>query len=93
MRDVVRFEKGEDDGEIPPPPSKLFHERDYVMRTWLEHKIHHTYPDRGGYNDQDEYLMRDWHTMNVYYMRVHAGEFAAVLLPDDTVDWDTLLGE
>lgn len=93
MRDVVRFEKGEGGGEVPDPPSKLFHERDYVMRTWLEHKLHHTYPDLGGYNDQDEYLMRDWHTMNLYYARVYAGEFVAELVPDDVDHWQSILGE
>lgn len=36
----------------------------YVIDTWLEHKNHHTYPEPGGYNDQDAQLMEDWKTLN-----------------------------
>ena len=37
---------------------------DYVIETWLEHKLHHTYPAPGGYDDQDALLMQDWSTVN-----------------------------
>lgn len=71
----VANEKGEDeDDDVLPDLSELNHDAEYVIRTWIEHKLHHTYPEPGGYNDQDEYLMDDWHTMNLCYLRVCAGQ-------------------
>jgi hypothetical protein len=71
----VATEKGEDDDdELLPELDALHYNEDYVIRTWIEHKIHHTYPEPGGYNDQDPYLMSDWHTLNLCYVRVWAGQ-------------------
>lgn len=91
MRRVIAADKGEDNDEIPNEPPFIFEDVDYVIRTWLEHRIHHTYPELGGYNDQDEWLMRDWHVMNVYYSRVAAGVFSAMPLPKQAQDWQTLM--
>ena len=30
----------------------------------MEHKLHHTYPAPGGYDDQDDLLMKDWAVIN-----------------------------
>lgn len=86
MSDLVSIDKMEEtEREIPPLPPELFHDADYAIRTWLEHRLHHTYPDIGGYNDQCAYLMRDWHSLNIYYLRVYRGEFGAQNIPDDAV--------
>ena len=69
------MEKGEEDDDPLPELDPPWMDDDYVIQTWVEHKIHHTYPDSGGYNDQDPYLMEDWHTMNLCYARVMAGLF------------------
>lgn len=76
MMQWVAAEKSEeeDDSELMPELDALHHDEDYVVRTWIEHKLHHTYPEPGGYNDQDPYLMEDWHTLNLCYVRVHAGQ-------------------
>jgi hypothetical protein len=47
---------------------------DYVTSTWIEHKLHHTYPTNGGYDDQDALLMDDWRTINQrvnHYFGIH----------------------
>ena len=67
---------------IPPEPPPFKHGVDYVIRTWLEHKIHHTYPEPGGYNDQDEDLMDDWHTVNMYYSRLWHGVSVVMVMPE-----------
>lgn len=75
MKQVIAQEKGESPpDEILPEPPPLHHDVDYVIATWLQHKIHHTYPRAGGYDDQDELLMQDWHTMNLFYSRVESGQ-------------------
>lgn len=93
---MVDAEEGRDSDTALPEPDILKHEADYVIRTWMEHKIHHTYPQPGGYDDQDEYLMRDWHTMNLYYSRVRAGIFTAFdmsrLRPSSRA-WNEVAGE
>lgn len=86
MEDLVSIDKMEDkERDIPPLPPKLFYDADYAIRTWLEHRLHHTYPDVGGYNDQSLELMLDWHKLNVYYLRVYRGEFGSQDIPDDAV--------
>lgn len=91
MRIHVRIEKGEEIEYEELHADDFYHEIDYVIRTWLEHKYHHTYPESGSYNDQDAYLMKDWHTMNVYYSRVSHGDFAAPLMPKQADNWQTLM--
>lgn len=93
MEDVVRADKGEEIGYTARPAPHLYHEREYVIRTWLEHKLHHNYPESGSYNDQDAYLMLDWHTMNLYYTRVSHGDFHALFIPTDAAPWEDLAGE
>ncbi len=92
MRLFVAMEKGEEDDEIPETPPPFSHEADYVLRTWLEHKLHHLYPESGGYNDQDPYLMKDWHTVNLYYMRAEKGVFTALPVSADAGSWLDLMG-
>jgi hypothetical protein len=90
MRVLVASDKNEELKDIPGEQPRFYHEVDYVMRTWLEHRLHHLYPEAGGYNDQDEYLMRDWHTLSMYYIRVYHGEFTAFVMPILGVSIDTL---
>lgn len=75
MKVMIAQDKGESlpDAILPEPPP-LHHDLDYVFATWLQHKLHHTYPRAGGYDDQDEYLMQDWHTLNLFYSRVAGGQ-------------------
>lgn len=92
MRRVVAADKGETDDDVPNTPPRLWHDADYVIRTWMEHRTHHTYPEPGGYNDQDEWLMLDWHVMNVYYSRVHAGVFGGVALNViNATNWQSIM--
>ncbi len=92
MRAYVAAEKGEENDDIPDEPERLHFEINYVIRTWLEHKLHHTYPELGGYNDQDPWLMEDWHTLNMFYARVSKGVFSALPLSSDAGDWLDLMG-
>jgi hypothetical protein len=92
MRDVVKIDKGEELEYTSTTPRTFFYDVDYVIRTWLEHKIHHLYPDPGGYNDQDAYLMLDWHTMNVYYTRVMNDDFSTLKIPMADTPWEDLMG-
>lgn len=85
------MDKGEEIEYESIDPSKFFHEIDYVIRTWMEHRIHHTYPELGGYNDQDDHLMRDWHTMNIYYNRVAHNDLSAPLMPTNAGSWEDLM--
>lgn len=92
MIDLVSIDKLEDkEREVPPTPGALYYEAEYVIRTWLEHRLHHTYPESGGYNDQCEFLMRDWHAMNVYYSRVYAGHHGESLVPDNAVPLKSIM--
>jgi hypothetical protein len=72
MISLVSAEKGEHE-KLPPVPPPLNHDVDYVIETWLQHRTHHTYPEPGGYNDQDDLLMLDWKMMNLWYVRVSRG--------------------
>lgn len=85
---MIRVEKGEDENDdVPDEPPPFQNEIDIVIRTWLEHKLHHTYPDVGGYLDQDSSLMDDWHIVNMYYSRVWHGVTQPVLIPKDAPSW------
>lgn len=75
MKVQVAIDRHEDlPEELLPEPPPLNHELDYVIATWTQHKLHHTYPRAGGYDDQDEALMHDWHTLNLFYARVSNGQ-------------------
>lgn len=91
MRRLIAAEKGETDNAVPDVQPPFYHDIDYVLRTWLEHKIHHTYPEIGGYLDQCEFLMRDWHVVNMYNVRVEHGEFSAPPIPQNAPDWQGLM--
>lgn len=93
MRSLLAAEKGEDKSDVPQEQSHFYHDVGYVIRTWLEHRLHHTYPEMGGYNDQDEYLMRDWHTLSLYYVRAEAGVFTAVQMPTNAPHYSALMGD
>lgn len=94
MKQVVSMEKMEESDYVPDVPPKLHHDADYVIRTWYDHKLHHTYPETGAYNDQDAFLMLDWHAMNMYYGRVWKGEFVGsnMPLPSEGEDWLSMTG-
>lgn len=91
MRRLVAAEKGETDPYVPDEQPPFFHDIDYIVRTWLEHKIHHTYPEPGGYNEQCEWLMRDWHVVNMYNVRVEHGEFSAPPIPQNAPNWQSMV--
>lgn len=86
------MEKGESEGTLSEPPP-FVHQLDYVISTWMQHKIHHTYPRAGGYDDQDEYLMKDWQSMNMFYMRAQAGVFMVVMMDTPLMGWSKEAGE
>lgn len=69
------------------------HDIDYVVQTWMERKLYQLYPDAGGYNDQDELLMRDWHNLSMYYIRVKNGVVSAPPQPVHAASWSTLMGD
>lgn len=92
MRMLVKAEKGEDSGDIPDEQPPVAHDIDYVIRTWMEHHIHHTYPRAGGYDDQDADLMDDWHILSMYYVRVERGIFTVMSMPTNGADWQTMMG-
>lgn len=97
MKVVVAQDKGQElpDEPLPEPPP-LNHDINYVIATWLQHKIHHTYPRAGGYDDQDELLMEDWHTMNLFYSRVESGQLASFDMSQfrtSSRSWSDMAGE
>lgn len=73
MRRLVAAEKGEDDETIPDEPPPLIGDAHHALATWMHFRLHHVYPDAGGYNDQDADLMDDWLTLNVWYIRLSIG--------------------
>lgn len=98
MKVVIAQDRGETlpDEPLPEPPPIQTPDLDYVIATWLQHKIHHTYPKAGGYDDQDELLMEDWHTLNLFYARVESGQLSALYIPqvhDDARSWSDMAGE
>lgn len=90
MRILIQAEAGEG-GETPDVLSGFVHDIDYVVKTWLEHRIHHAYPRYGGYDDQDADLMDDWHILTLYYIRVGQGVTSALAMDDDGVPIEDLL--
>lgn len=50
------------------PHFGLFYPKQYVIRTWYEHRKNGVYPQQGGYDDQDAQLMDDWHAMDMRYL-------------------------
>ncbi len=50
-------DEDEDDGD---DDEGLNNPADYVAATWQEHRLHHTYPQSDGYDNQDPSLMHDW---------------------------------
>jgi hypothetical protein len=90
MRNLIAAEKGEVE-EIPDEPPALHHDAHYAIRTWIERRLHHIYPEPGGLMDQDEELMADWDTLNIIYIRAGSGAFSAPPLPEDAPDWQGLM--
>lgn len=93
MRMLIAAENGQADNDPLDEPAMLYHEADYVMDTWLERKLYGLYPAAGGYNDQDDWLMRDWRKMTLYYLRAKAGVFSAISMPRQAPDWHALMGD
>jgi hypothetical protein len=93
MRALLVAESGKESGDIPAEQPTFYHEVDYVVRTWLEHRLHHAYPDAGAYNDQCNWLMKDWHTLSMYYIRAEKGVFTALAMPTQADEWESLAGE
>lgn len=92
MRQLVAAEKGEDDPTIPDEPTYLKSDVHYAIKTWFEHRLYHTYPSAGGYNDQDADLMDDWHVLNMYHIRVDKGVFSIMQMPENAPDINDLIG-
>jgi hypothetical protein len=92
MGRLIAAEKGEDYKGDLDEPHKLLHEVNYVLRTWLDHRKHGTYPKLGGYDEQDLDLMQDWHTLNLYHVRVEHGAVISIKLSEDAPDITTQLG-
>ncbi len=68
-----------DTSEQPP----FNHPIEYVIRTWLHFDRYKLYPEEGPYNAQCPLLMDDWHTMNVYQVRVKHGIVSSMTLDLD----------
>lgn len=66
------------------------------MQTWLHFRKHGAYPEAGSYNDQDEALMQDWHTVELRYaiLKGRSQTARAFELNEDTPrnDWMTAFG-
>lgn len=92
MRHLVAAEKHEETQDIPDnlPPLKC--DVHYAIKTWLQHRLHHTYPRAGGYDDQDADLMDDWHTLSLYFIRVEKGVFTQIQMPTNAPHIESLLG-
>lgn len=94
MERLIAAEKGEPIKDATfDDPTPLRHEVNYVIRTWLNHHRHGTYPAPGGYDDQDSDLMEDWHTLNLIHLRVENGVYAHLTMPADAPDISAQLGE
>lgn len=90
MKRVIALEKGEDTDDVPEDQPPIKHDVHYAIKTWFNHRSHHTYPRAGGYDDQDADLMDDWHTLSLYYVRVEKGVTTGVQMPDDAPHINTL---
>jgi hypothetical protein len=91
MKRLIAADKGEedDDEDLSTLPFKC--DVHYAIKTWLEHRIHHTYPRAGGYDDQDADLMDDWFMLNVYHVRVSKNIISQFAMPTDAPDVSTLI--
>ncbi len=73
----------------------LFYPLPYVAHTWLEHRNRGTYPESGGYNDQDSQLMEDWHMFDMRYLhiagKIDASKTDKSLYPETAGDWTDLI--
>jgi len=89
MRLWVASENPEQQDEVLPEPDVIQLPVWYVVQTWVMFKVHHIFPRAGGYDDQDELLMQDWHTLNLYYARVRTGIVSSVFMGsrDNAVSW------
>lgn len=93
MQRLIAAEKGEPLKDALDDPSKINHEVNYVIRTWLDHRKHGTYPRLGGYDEQDPDLMLDWHTLNLYHVRVENGVVLHLDTPNNAPDVSEQLGD
>lgn len=93
MERLIAAEKGEPLKDDLDEPSHLFHEVNYAIRTWLDHRKHGSYPKPGGYDRQDPFLMADWHTLNLYHSRVENGIVTVMKFPKNAPDFSTLMGD
>ncbi len=91
MQNLIAAEKGEDIKVNLDDPPKLNYEVNYVIRTWLDHRKHGTYPRLGGYDAQCPFLMEDWHTLNLYHTRVEHGVISLINMPTSGERWESLL--
>lgn len=91
MERLIAAEKGEPFKDALDMPSKLSHEVNYAIRTWLDHRKHGSYPKPGGYDRQCPFLMADWHTLSLYHSRVENGDYVSMTLPTDAPDISTLM--
>lgn len=99
MEDFFRTLVASEEGKIKPDvsyddPPKFNYPIDYVVRTWMNFYRHGIYPEAGAYNDQDPRLMDDWHTMNLYHIRIENGVSSAFEVPmsEQAISLDELMG-
>lgn len=92
MKRLIASEKGEESSEIPEDLPPLKCDVHYALNTWFHHRMHHVYPESGGYNSQDESLMQDWTTISLYYIRVDKGVFSSMDITSDMPNSIDLLG-
>lgn len=76
--------KKQPDEDIPDNPVYLHYPLEYVLRTWLDHRASGTYPEAGGYNQQDAQLMDDWAALNERYFEINLDLDAREAMHDDT---------
>lgn len=93
MQQLIRSEDGKTSDDVPNAPPPFHYPVWYVIDTWLERRLHRIYPNEGGYNNQDAFLMDDWRTLNLYYLRVKAGVVSILHMPHAAHDWSSLMGE
>jgi hypothetical protein len=64
---IVRFENGDHQNDIQDEDFGLHYPFAYVAQTWQAYRRFGVLPVAGGYNDQDEFLMQDWQTLDTRY--------------------------
>jgi hypothetical protein len=65
---MAELGKSDDSDDDDASDDGLHNPVDYALRTWQEHRLHDSYPEPGGLNDQDPSLvMEDWGFLNARF--------------------------